>query len=91
MIFQSPYKHTEWVTFYDSDFVDQDEANSVQYHEKHVNIMFGELQKVIDWCKQSCNERWKVRILHTAGENPGEYKFLFQSKEDFIKFLMFKS
>lgn len=54
-----------------------------------INIKFGNLDPVIQWCKQFCMGEWNFRMDSFAGFNtPGVYDFWFQDERDYLRFTL---
>jgi hypothetical protein len=48
-----------------------------------VSIKFGELDEVMDWCEQNCQDVWNIEtIIEYSGYQPGTYEFVFTSDSD---------
>lgn len=55
-----------------------------------INLKFGELTGLINWCQLACGKKWDYRIVDMAGSLPGEYEFNFTDKTDYINFILWK-
>jgi hypothetical protein len=56
-----------------------------------VKINYGELEKYIHWCERNCQNEFHFSVLATAGDNPGEYRFIFENEIDYTTFSVWKS
>jgi hypothetical protein len=63
----------------------------------HVNIPFGELQTMIDWCDRNCVGEWgykDVYEVHEVSTNIWKpinlYQFHFLDEKDYFAFTMWK-
>ena len=59
-------------------------------YETQLPIRYGELTEILAWCAKNCTSRWGYTILDEAGEQPGIYNFKFESKDDYVTFLVWK-
>ena len=59
-------------------------------YETEVQIQYGQLKQMIDWCTTNCSDKWGYTILNEAGEEPGYYSFKFESSKDYVTFLIWK-
>lgn len=61
-----------------------------------IDLPYGELKRVMEWCKSNCVADWKFspggdarHIAETHNRNE-EYKFYFESERDYVAFLVWK-
>lgn len=59
-------------------------------YEVNVQISYGQLKQMIDWCNRNCTEPWQYIIIDEAGEEPGSYIFRFVSEKDYVTFTLWK-
>lgn len=58
-------------------------------HAKTLYLPTGEIDAVVDWCKQELSPGWKWQILTSSSpETPGAYAFFFNADSDFFAFLL---
>ena len=58
-------------------------------HAKILYLPTGEIDAVVDWCKQELTPGWKWQILSSSSTNtPGAYAFFFNADSDFFAFLL---
>jgi hypothetical protein len=60
----------------------------------HVNIPFGELQTMIDWCDRNCVGEWRYMDVYEVYNNDWKttnfYEFHFFDEKDYFAFTMWK-
>ena len=58
----------------------------------NIDIQYGQLQPVIDWCDRNCEGDWRYIDLNSSGHDDwiGRWEFLFESERDYVAFLMWK-
>lgn len=61
----------------------------LEYHTD-LEIEFGELEAIMDWCRDHVKNDWDLVILSEAGMLPGIYRFGFKDEKDFVTFIMWK-
>lgn len=50
---------------------------------------FGELDRVIDWCKTELTDQWRWQLIDVSSDRrPGRYVFYFDSERDFFAFTL---
>lgn len=59
-------------------------------HKTPILIRWGELQTVLEWCKNNCRNEWGYRCIEPAGFDAGDYEFYFQTERDQINFILWK-
>jgi hypothetical protein len=58
-------------------------------HAKTLYLPTGEIDTVVDWCKQELSPGWKWTILSSSTPKlPGAYAFFFSEDADFFAFLL---
>lgn len=70
---------------------------STAYHTK-INLPYGELNPLLDWCKKNCEEEWKFNFTEPTSfvlpsisdETATTWEFYFESKRDYTNFLLWK-
>ena len=55
-----------------------------------LEIKYGELESIMDWCRDHVKEDWDLIIMREAGQLPGIYRFGFKDEKDFVTFIMWK-
>ena len=63
--------------------------NTEQYNTD-VELKFGELADMIDWCESHCHHAWMIDIQREAGQDPGLYQFRFSDERDYVTFLVWR-
>jgi hypothetical protein len=58
--------------------------------ETTINIPYGKLKDIVDWCSNNCEGEWGYTVVDSAGYIPGNYKFKFKEEKDFFTFLLWK-
>jgi hypothetical protein len=60
-----------------------------QLYEIKIELPFGSLGPLMEWCKQNCSDTWFFSDNSDfAGQ--GNYKFYFESEKDYVNFMLFK-
>jgi hypothetical protein len=59
-------------------------------HKVDINLKFGELRPLLEWCKNNCRGEWKFELENTAGLEEGYYHFYFEDDNDKINFILWK-
>lgn len=62
-------------------------TNTKQF-ETILNLPWGKLQYVIEWCTDNCQSDWHFSVVNNAGKESGTYKFMFDSEKDYITFML---
>jgi hypothetical protein len=62
---------------------------NVEY-KAEVNIRYGQLEEMINWCRTNCLGMWGYSVVADAGEEPGVYSFQFESEKDYVTFLVWR-
>lgn len=57
-------------------------------YTSEIKIRYGQLKEMLAWCANNCVDKWQYSVVDAAGESPGIYNFQFNSKDDYINFLM---
>jgi len=62
-----------------------DRASDYHYNTT-ITLEYGKLDTVLEWCKETCEDRWAWNIAN----NPGTWTFTFYFKQekDFATFLL---
>ena len=63
-------------------------STNIKQYETTLNIPWGRLQDVIEWCTDHCQHDWHFGVVKEAGKESGTYKFMFDSEIDYITFLL---
>lgn len=58
------------------------------YHTK-VDIPYGRLGPIIDWCKRNCNSEW--HFTESADVEQGAWQFYFKEEKDYINFVVWQT
>jgi len=61
-------------------------------HKANIDVQYGQLQPVLDWCERNCEADWRyLDINNPEYDNAtGRWEFLFESEKDYVAFLMWK-
>lgn len=59
-------------------------------YQTDVDIKYGQLSNMLDWCTDNCTDEWGYTVIDSAGEQPGIYSFKFMSEKDYVTFLVWK-
>jgi hypothetical protein len=59
-------------------------------YKTEINIKFGELAKIVNWCQEQCISNWGYNTKDYAGSDPGKYMFYFDRESDYINFILWK-
>lgn len=57
-------------------------------HRANVDVPFGELQPIVEWCERNCANDW--RFMEDANNQYGGFEFFFESERDYVAFLLWK-
>lgn len=57
-------------------------------HKTNVSVAFGQLQSIVDWCERNCEGDW--RYMEDINDQWHGFEFFFESKKDYVAFLMWK-
>jgi hypothetical protein len=72
----------------DFNRIDERSADSFNYAQ-HTSKPFGELDPVIQWCRQNLTADWRWQMVSLPNDrDPGDYIFYFDSEEDYFMFTM---
>lgn len=60
-----------------------------------VNLPYGTLKNVMEWCEKNCIADWKFDPVETSDFSKSlsfanQYKFYFESERDYVAFIMWK-
>ena len=56
---------------------------------REITKPFGELDRVIDWCKTELVGDWRWQLVDVSSDRrPGRYVFYFDSERDFFAFTL---
>ncbi len=57
----------------------------------NIDVQYGQLQPVLDWCDRNCEADWRyVDLVGDQDSATGRWEFLFESEKDYVAFLMWK-
>jgi hypothetical protein len=57
----------------------------------NIDVQYGQLQPVLDWCDRNCEADWRyVDLVGDQDSATGRWEFLFESERDYVAFLMWK-
>jgi len=59
-------------------------------YETAIELPYGHLKPIIEWCQSHCERNWKFEVINDAGSESGSYQFRFESEKDFMTFLVWK-
>lgn len=60
-------------------------------HSTTLDIPFGQLHHVIEWCQNQLDQDWQFRVIEDADHySSGLYLFVFESDKDLMKFTLWK-
>lgn len=60
-------------------------------HRANIDVQYGQLQPIIDWCDRNCESDWRyVDLVGDQDSATGRWEFLFESERDYVAFLMWK-
>lgn len=54
----------------------------------NIEIPYGQLQSILNWCKQNCTSNWK--FAEDNNSQFGGYEFFFESERDYVAFVLWK-
>ena len=58
-------------------------------YSQEITKPFGELDRVIDWCKTEMVGDWRWQLVDVSSDRrPGRYIFYFDSERDFFAFTL---
>jgi hypothetical protein len=58
-------------------------------HAREIRRQFGELDRVLEWCKTELVDEWRWQLIRTSTDRePGRYCFYFDSERDYVAFLL---
>ena len=58
-------------------------------YSREIAKPFGELDRVIDWCKTEMIGDWRWQLVDVSSDRrPGRYVFYFDSERDFFAFTL---
>lgn len=58
-------------------------------HAHEIVKPFGQIEQVIDWCKDQLVEEWRWQLIDvSSAQRPGRYIFYFDSERDCLAFVM---
>ena len=58
-------------------------------YSREIAKPFGELDRVIDWCKTELVGDWRWQLVDVSSDRrPGRYVFYFDSERDFFAFTL---
>jgi len=68
--------------------IDSRSRESFRY-AREITKPFGELDRVIDWCKTELVGDWRWQLVDVSSDRrPGRYVFYFDSERDFFAFTL---
>jgi len=68
--------------------IDSRNRESLLY-SREITKPFGELDRVIDWCKTELVGDWRWQLVDVSSDRrPGRYVFYFDSERDFFAFTL---
>ena len=59
-------------------------------YSREITKPFGELDRVIDWCKTEMVGDWRWQLIDVSSDQrPGRYIFYFDSERDYFAFTLY--
>ena len=59
-------------------------------HAREINKPFGELDRVLAWCKTVLTGEWRWQLVDVStDQRPGRYIFYFDSERDYFAFTLY--
>ena len=59
-------------------------------YAREINKPFGELDRVLDWCKTELVGEWRWQLVDVSTDRrPGRYIFYFDSERDYFAFTLY--
>ena len=59
-------------------------------HAREINKPFGELDRVLAWCKTELVGEWRWQLVDVStDQRPGRYIFYFDSERDYFAFTLY--
>lgn len=56
-------------------------------HAKEISKLYGEIERVLDWCKTELIEDWRWQLVEmSTPTRPGRYVFYFDGERDCVAF-----
>jgi hypothetical protein len=69
--------------------IDSRSRESFRY-AREITKPFGELDRVIDWCKTEMVGDWRWQLVDVSSDQrPGRYIFYFDSERDYFAFTLY--
>ena len=69
--------------------IDSRSRESFRY-AREITKPFGELDRVIDWCKTEMVGDWRWQLIDVSSDQrPGRYIFYFDSERDYFAFTLY--
>lgn len=69
--------------------IDSRSRESFRY-AREITKPFGELDRVIDWCKTEMVGDWRWQLVDVSSDQrPGRYIFYFDSERDYFAFILY--
>ncbi len=73
-------------------------TNIILTHKTRINILYGDLKNMLEWCKQNCTGDWKYDQVgdsiddytYNAISGTMMYDFYFETDRDYFAFIMWK-
>lgn len=60
-------------------------------YKADIQLAYGELGKVVEWCRNNCVSEWKFHEHHNTEDSwKPEYTFYFENERDFVAFTLWK-
>jgi len=60
-----------------------------EWFSTKVNIPYGNLGPLIDWCKRNCNSEW--HFTESTDVKQGAWQFYFKEEKDYINFVVWQT
>ena len=59
-------------------------------YKTRIDIPFGELKSVIEWCTDNCINDWRFNEEFNPADTKHGYDFYFESERDYVAFVVWK-
>jgi hypothetical protein len=57
-------------------------------HAREIAIAWGQLDRVLEWCRQELAHEWRWQLTNPHPNLPGRYVFYFDAERDLLAFVM---
>lgn len=60
-------------------------------YKTYIQLPYGELGEVVEWCRKNCIDEWKFHEHHNTMDSwSPEYTFYFENERDLVAFTLWK-